>query len=227
MSEDRESERLQLVFENLIAGLETNRVGEIAATKLADLVKVSTLPATQTSGSSSRSTAGEISESGVSARSNAARLFSAFSSVVPTSALSGASVATASVGTQDSGLAGIWKVLGSGLGLIPAVAAIARLFGGGGAEPLPELIKYEAPRAVRIEASGRVAGRDRVDLSDVTYNERGLPRQNTLSAGNANITLQIQALDSRSILDRSHDIARAVREAMLHMDPINDVVNDI
>ncbi len=41
------------------------------------------------------------------------------------------------------------------------------------------------------------------------------------------VTVNVQAMDSRSFLDRSHDIAQAVREAMLNMHSINDVVNDL
>jgi len=43
----------------------------------------------------------------------------------------------------------------------------------------------------------------------------------------AQVTVNVQAMDSRSFLDRSHDIAQAVREAMLNMHSINDVVNDL
>ncbi len=41
------------------------------------------------------------------------------------------------------------------------------------------------------------------------------------------ITIQVQAMDSRSFLDHSHDIAQAVREAMLNLHALNDVVNDL
>ncbi len=67
-------------------------------------------------------------------------------------------------------------------------------------------------------------------VNDIT----GSPTQNlaaspTASAASANtqITVNVQAMDSRSFLDRSHDIAQAVREAMLNMHSINDVVNDL
>jgi hypothetical protein len=42
-----------------------------------------------------------------------------------------------------------------------------------------------------------------------------------------NITVNISAMDSKSFMDRSDDIARAVREAMLHSHSLNDVVNDL
>ena len=41
------------------------------------------------------------------------------------------------------------------------------------------------------------------------------------------ITIQVQAMDSRSFLDHSQDIAQAVREAMLNMHSLNDVVSDL
>lgn len=41
------------------------------------------------------------------------------------------------------------------------------------------------------------------------------------------ITVNVQAMDARSFLDRSTDIAAAVRDAMLNLNSINDVVNDL
>jgi cell pole-organizing protein PopZ len=41
------------------------------------------------------------------------------------------------------------------------------------------------------------------------------------------ITVNVQAMDARSFLDRSNDIAAAVRDAMLNLNSINDVVNDL
>jgi hypothetical protein len=41
------------------------------------------------------------------------------------------------------------------------------------------------------------------------------------------MTLNIQALDAQSIMDRSGDIAQAVRRAMLNMSSINDVISDL
>ena len=36
--------------------------------------------------------------------------------------------------------------------------------------------------------------------------------------------MNVNAMDSQSFMDRSNDIANAVREAMLNMHPINGVV---
>ena len=41
------------------------------------------------------------------------------------------------------------------------------------------------------------------------------------------ITVNVQAMDARSFLDRSSDIALAVRDAMLNLNSINDVVNEL
>jgi hypothetical protein len=49
----------------------------------------------------------------------------------------------------------------------------------------------------------------------------------TPNRGPMQVTVNVQAMDSRSFLDRSGDIAAAVREAMLNMHSINDVVNDL
>ena len=41
------------------------------------------------------------------------------------------------------------------------------------------------------------------------------------------VTVNVSAMDSRSFLDRSEDIARAMRDAMLHMHPINDLISEL
>jgi hypothetical protein len=42
-----------------------------------------------------------------------------------------------------------------------------------------------------------------------------------------NVTIQIHAFDSRSVLDRADDIARALREAMLNSHSVNDVIGEV
>src|SRR5262249_50654879 len=46
-------------------------------------------------------------------------------------------------------------------------------------------------------------------------------------SGQTSINVTVQAMDARSFLDRSSDIAAAVRDAMLNLNSINDVVNDL
>ena len=69
-------------------------------------------------------------------------------------------------------------------------------------------------------SSGRTAA-ESVSQQGLTQNSPSLNRPTT------QVTVNVQAMDSRSFLDRSHDIAQAVREAMLNMHSINDVVNDL
>jgi uncharacterized protein YggE len=47
------------------------------------------------------------------------------------------------------------------------------------------------------------------------------------NAATPQITVNVQAMDARSFMDRSNDIALAVRDAMLNMNAINDVVNEL
>ena len=54
----------------------------------------------------------------------------------------------------------------------------------------------------------------------------GLPRPVTNTVSAPQITVQVQAMDSRSFLDHSNDIALAVRQAMLESSVLNDVVRE-
>jgi hypothetical protein len=101
---------------------------------------------------------------------------------------------------------------GSGLGLSPVISAIGKLFGGGKPEPPPPLVKFSLPPPVQFEG---------VSLGG----QAGMPVPTSGPA--PTIQIQVQAMDSRSFLDHSQEIARAVREAMLNMHSINDVVNDL
>ena len=130
------------------------------------------------------------------------------------------------------------------LGLGPLVQGLAGLFTGGSAEPEP-LVKYQPLVPIRIESAlwNGVSG-------PADYDQGGVLRPFALAPGGqwmadsdtessveqrtaepapaaqvVNVT--VQAMDSRSFLDHSHEIAQAVREAMLNMNPINDVVNEL
>jgi hypothetical protein len=68
-------------------------------------------------------------------------------------------------------------------------------------------------------------------VGEVNYDERSRPRAAGLStgsdAGPRQVVVQVNALDTQSFLDRSDEIALAVRRAMLNMNPLNDVVADL
>ena len=41
------------------------------------------------------------------------------------------------------------------------------------------------------------------------------------------VVVNVNAMDAQSFMDRSNDIARAVRDAMLHMHPVNDLIGEV
>ena len=64
----------------------------------------------------------------------------------------------------------------------------------------------------------------------ITYGVDRVPRitpSATRPSAAAHITIQVQAMDSRSFLDNSDQIARAVREAMLNSHSLNDVIGEM
>ena len=128
-------------------------------------------------------------------------------------------------------------------GLPLLIAGLVSAFGGGGSSTPPPLVKYAMPAAVDFQAAesqGQVSGLD--------YDQMGTPRSyaaagtsgtaSGTASGGVNgsgsgsgaapqITFNVQAMDARSFMDRSSDIAAAVRDAMLNLNAINDVVNDL
>ena len=141
--------------------------------------------------------------------------------------------------------------LESGMGIVPMIGGLLGLFGGGGSTP-PTPEKYQMPSSILFESAdvgGTLIGED--------YDQMGLPRVYTPNTGGTGqdsgssagtgsngsgtgsvatpsgngaapqITLNVQAMDAQSFLDRSNDIAQAVRSAMLNMNSINDVINEV
>ena len=116
-------------------------------------------------------------------------------------------------------------VLGLGSGLSPLISGLVSLFGGGGSSQTTAVTPYIQPLPVNLQAgfSGSAAG----GASGVDYGEGGQPRQTTAAAAQQQITVQVQAMDSQSFLDRSNDIAAAVRKAMLETSTLNDVIRGV
>lgn len=126
----------------------------------------------------------------------------------------------------------LMSIFTSSLGLSPLISGLLSLFGGGGGnkDQLPPLVKFALPSAVNMQAGVAPSGA----FGDVSYGQNGLPRMTQPQApGQAaapaapQITVQVQAMDSKSFLDHSEDIARAVRDAMLYSHSLNDVVADL
>jgi hypothetical protein len=138
-------------------------------------------------------------------------------------------------------------VLESGLGLVPLAGELLGLFGGSDAAPAP-LEKYAMPDSnhfVGVDTGSGVSAGDfdqmgmpRLDESDpadiggggATAGSGASTNVGASTAGGTTgpqITVNVQAMDAQSFLDRSSDIAQAVRSAMLNMSSINDVVNEL
>jgi hypothetical protein len=127
-------------------------------------------------------------------------------------------------------------LFGSGLGLVPLITSLARLFGGGDSEPAPALLRYVAPAPLRLDLGDTAQANTGISgFPPVVYGQNGLPRlareddpaRNPSRDAGPQITIQVNALDSRSFMDHSYEIAQAVREAMLNSHSLNDVVSDI
>jgi hypothetical protein len=119
-------------------------------------------------------------------------------------------------------------VLKSGFGLAPLISGLVSLFSGGDTAAPAPLVKYALPAAVSFQAAesqGQVTGLD--------YDQTGMARSYAPAGASGSnsaapaITVNVQAMDARSFMDRSNDIALAVRDAMLNLNAINDVVNDL
>ncbi|MGA3076739.1 MAG: hypothetical protein ABSG56_24015 [Bryobacteraceae bacterium] len=125
-------------------------------------------------------------------------------------------------GAASDALSAAGQLLGGGFSLMPLVSLFSSLFGGGQSQQPAPLVPFSLPPSLNLESTN--------DNQDVVWGENGLPRS-AASGGGSNagqqITVQVQAMDSQSFLDHSDDIAQAVRQAMLNMNSINDVVTNL
>ena len=117
-------------------------------------------------------------------------------------------------------------LLGSGLGLVPLGLRIAGLFRKRRPDP-QSFSPFELPPSLALE----VANTDNIltGFPRLTRNQTGaieVIRQET-PAAQPQITVNVNAMDTQSFLDRSEDIAGALRDAMLHMHPVNDVIGEL
>jgi hypothetical protein len=140
-----------------------------------------------------------------------------------------------------SGLGGLGPLgeLGGGLTLLPVVGSLLKLFGVGRSEELPALEKFALPAPIRAEAGLSRSGDtflidrgvgDRIrplPAPASTTSVTGTQSISKQSTASSSITVNVQAMDSQSFMDRREDIARAVREAMLQSHSLNDVVSEL
>jgi hypothetical protein len=134
---------------------------------------------------------------------------------------------TSSSGASSSSDNGFLQAAGSILGgftLSPILRGLMSLFGGGDDSAPAVLPKYVAPPSVSV-SGGLTDGAS--GLVGVDYGQNGQPRAMTNSGSQTQVTVNIQAMDSQSFLDRSDDIARAVKRAMLESSSLNDVISEL
>jgi hypothetical protein len=117
-------------------------------------------------------------------------------------------------------------LLSGGLGLSSMLSGITSLFGGGdSASAPPVLTPYVHPLPIHLDAGFSDANGGSAFGVDAA--QGGTPRAMTGGAVPAQVTIQVQALDSQSFLDHSNDIAMAVRQAMLETTVLNDVIRSV
>jgi hypothetical protein len=139
-----------------------------------------------------------------------------------TQALSNAGSGGASIAGKVASTA--TGALGSGLGLLsPIVSGLLGLFGHHASTPTP-LPVYTPPAPVAVDAVLRSGSTPAPAAAPVAT---AAPAPAVQPAYAPQITVNVSAMDSRSFLDRSTEIASAVREAILNNHPINGVISDL
>ena len=123
----------------------------------------------------------------------------------------------------------VLKTIGMATGVGPIVTGLMKLFGGGSdsEEAALPALPFSLPEQISVEAG---LAQDR-SFVPVAYSQRGVARSMMANQRSepaaAQISVNVQAMDSRSFLDHSDEIARAVRDAMLRSHSLNDVVAEI
>lgn len=116
-------------------------------------------------------------------------------------------------------------ILGHGLGLLsPIVSGIMSLFGVGSSSSSTALPYYTAPPSVQFSDTLRAVTPAPAVASGGAAGAGATAGGVNTTSSSPQVTVNVSAMDSQSFMDRSSDIANAVRQAMLNLHPINDVV---
>src|SRR5579864_8145958 len=127
------------------------------------------------------------------------------------------------------------SLLGGGIGFSPIISGLLDLFGGSNATSPPPLVPFSLPPSLAFQAAN-ASPSNGLGMPGADYSQSGIPRSmqeqsagasSTQAKASPQITINVQAMDSRSFSDHSSDIANAVREAMLNMHSLNDVISDL
>ena len=115
------------------------------------------------------------------------------------------------------------SIVGGGL-LAPLISGLFGLFGGSSSSAPAPLVKFALPPTVNYQG-GQVGGPGG-QIAPVDSGQTGQPRAAT-QAPATQVSIQVNALDSKSFLDHSDEIAQAVRNAILSSSSLNDVISDL
>lgn len=126
-----------------------------------------------------------------------------------------------SIGSTVGGIA--TDLLGGSLS--PIISGLISLFGGSTDQaairaPFP----FNLPPPVHYDIG--LSGSSPNEVVPVSYTAGDQPRAQMVSSP-AQITVQVNAMDSQSFLDHSDEIARAVKEALLNSNALSDVISDL
>jgi TolA-binding protein len=129
--------------------------------------------------------------------------------------------------SSGSGVGGVLNhILGGTLGIGSIVSGIASLFHHEGQDTPAPLVKLTLPPAIQYQSAISYGSTQPYAVDFNTLNE---PRAVSSSAPGSGspITVQVNAMDSRSFLDHSAEIAQAVRDALLHSHSLGDVISEL
>ena len=116
------------------------------------------------------------------------------------------------------------SLLGGGLSLAPLISGLMSLFGGGGSQTTIVPAPFRLPPPVQGDA-GLTAGSPGQAVP-VSYGAGGQPRPQG-SSPTQQVNIQVSAMDSKSFLDHSDEIASAVKQALLNSNSLSDVISDL
>lgn len=158
----------------------------------------------------------------------AAVLRSALEAFTPQSTVTPLLLPSNSTSASASPFGGLLSFLSSGFGMARLVTGIVGLFRRGEPSPEPLLPEFHLPESLAVEAALTDQGTGFQAVSRGLGDKIRFDVRNEKRAPAAQqVTVNVQALDSRSFVDHSEDIARAVREALLHSHTLSDTLVEL
>lgn len=135
--------------------------------------------------------------------------------------------ATQAIKSDRSAVSSVLRTAGLVSGVGPVVTGLIKLFGGGGSQsellPLPQ---FSLPESINLDAGLTAEG----SIIPVERGASDIARpvsSRAASPAATQIHVNVTAMDSRSFLDHSDDIARAVRDAMLRSHALNEFITEL